>query len=328
LARHLDDLSTGWSVGTFGAIAEFIRDPGEPVTMVRSGLELSAVTERGGIRLTAHDALRLVASEGVTRESWSQRVALCLPQDRCAMNRRSMLTEIGPDEEAIRAQDRGSILFDLGLGAEQVDACVRIADAGVAEKLRACCGRSAFAHDNAAMSIILAAQPHRVFISRLGRAEVFSPIPPPDGKSPEGPHTHVLPRLLQHRRTHSATEPIPGGFVPCAHFYPAHPAKDAMGMATPYDSLRHRAFQELMKTFGDGDLLELKQRATAAIEAEQGPSAIALPKDRFARAAVRIGLRQIMAAGGASASLAAWRDAHDKPHRDDLDAADASAMEH
>ena len=82
-----------------------------------------------------------------------------------------------------------------------------------------------------AMGIILATNPHRVFLSRLGRVEVFQPIPPPDGKSPDGPHTHVLPGLLRHRRTHPATEPIPDGLVPCAHVYPPHPAKDGMGRA-------------------------------------------------------------------------------------------------
>ncbi len=46
-----------------------------------------------------------------------------------------------------------------------------------------------------AMAMILAANPHRVFLSRLGRIEVYQPIPPPSGKSPQGPHTHVLPQL-------------------------------------------------------------------------------------------------------------------------------------
>jgi hypothetical protein len=58
-----------------------------------------------------------------------------------------------------------------------------------------------FEPGNPAMGMILAANPHRVFISRLGRIEVYQPIPPPSGKSPEGPHTHVLPRLLKSGRT-------------------------------------------------------------------------------------------------------------------------------
>jgi hypothetical protein len=83
------------------------------------------------------------------------------------------------------------------------------------------CGRSVFEPGNPAMGVILAANPHRVFISRIGRIEVYQPIPPATGKSPDGPHTHVLPKLLRSKRSHPATEPIPDGWVPCAHFYPA-----------------------------------------------------------------------------------------------------------
>ena len=47
----------------------------------------------------------------------------------------------------------------------------------------------------------------------MGRVEVFQPIPSPDGKSPEGPHTHVLPRLLAHGRLNAATVPVPDGWL-------------------------------------------------------------------------------------------------------------------
>src|SRR5262249_44806768 len=109
LAAQIADPATSWSLGTFGAIAEFLRDASEPVTTGRAGL--LAVTDRGGIHLRASDDLRLFASEGVTRESWSQRVALCLPADRCAMNRRTVLTEVGLDTDAIRESDRDAVLF-------------------------------------------------------------------------------------------------------------------------------------------------------------------------------------------------------------------------
>ena len=120
-------------------------------------------------------------------------MALCLPQETCAMNRRAVLTEVGPDRNALRAEDRETALFDLGLGALQVDACVRSGDPAVIAALRSCTGKSLLAPGNAAMGVILASNPHRVFASRLGRIEVFQPIPPADGKSPTGPHTHVLP---------------------------------------------------------------------------------------------------------------------------------------
>ena len=310
LARQVSDPATSWSLGSFGAIAEFTRDAGEPAEIGTAGGTLAVSTGRGALRLSTVDGLRLFASETTTRENWNQRVSLCLPERDSAMSRRSVLTELGPDTEAIRPQDRDDILFDLGLGTLQTDACVRMPRA-TADALRACCGRPAFAPDSPAMAIILAANPHRVFLSRAGRAEVFQPIPPPDGKSPDGPHTHVLPKLLKLGRTHAATEAVPEGFVPCAHFYPANPVKDAMGVPHPFEPARHAAFQALLDRFGDGALLALKRRLAAAIAAGEDPSAFAVPDDRFARTAIRVALRQLAAAGGAPPALTAWQAMHD-----------------
>ena len=260
LDAQMADAETQWSVGTFGAIAEFARDADEPVALSRSAASLAAVTERGGIRLALRADMRPFAFETTTKDSWNHRVALCLPERDCAMNARTVLTELGADSDALREGDRDAVLFDLGLGALQVDCCVRIADPEVAAHLRAHCGHPVFG--SSAMGIILATNPHRVFVSRLGRIEVFQPIPPPDGKSPDGPHTHVLPGLLRHGRTHSATEPIPDGLVPCAHVYPPHPAKDGMGRRRPFDRARHDAFQAILHRYGDPAFLALKQQVT------------------------------------------------------------------
>ena len=162
------------------------------------------------------------------------------------MGGRAVLTELGADTGALRASDRDSILFDLGLGAPHADFCVRIDDDDTAAQLRRHAGRAVFETGNPAMGLILGANPHRVFISRLGRIEVYQPIPPASGRSPEGPHTHVLPKLLKNGRTHPATEPIPEGWVPCAHLYPPHPARDGSGEARPFDPARHDAFQSMI----------------------------------------------------------------------------------
>jgi uncharacterized protein DUF6925 len=81
--------------------------------------------------------------------------------------------------------------------ALQVDLCIRLADESNAAPLRECCGRAVFEPGNSAMAIILEIDPHRVFVSKLGRLEVHQAIPPATGKSPDGPHTHVLPKLLR-----------------------------------------------------------------------------------------------------------------------------------
>jgi hypothetical protein len=319
LAVQMAEAETGWSLGTFGAIAEFTRDPDEPVVLGRDASSLSAVTGRGGIRIVRIESLRLFASESPTRESWNQRVSLCLPDDGCHASGRTVLTELGPDAEALRGSDRDAILFDLGLDTVQADICVRTADAAVIAALRSEVGRSLFTPGNSAMGTILAASPHRVFISRCGRLEVFQPIPPADGRSPEGPHTHVLPRLLQHRRTHSATEPVPDGLVPCAHLYPAHPTKDQMGRARPFDPGRHAAFQQVLGRFGDPRTLALKQRVIAAVAANEDPAVIPVTNDRFARAGIRIVMRQLNAANGSAPNVPAWLAAHERTDEADAD---------
>src|SRR2546421_117968 len=317
IVDQLADPHAQWSLGTFGAIAEFMRDPDEPADISQDETSMAVVTPRGGIRLLARANLRPVAFETITTQDWSQRVAFCLPAAEAAMNRRAALTELGPDTDALRAQDRDAVRFDLGLGAAQVDCCLRTADTELIGGLRTNTGRSLFEPGNPAMGLILRHSPHRVFVTRAGRAEVYQAIPQPAGKAPAGPHTHVLPKLLAHKRTHAATEPIPRGFVSCAHLYPAHPLRDGYGRAIPFDAARYMAFQRLLSRHGDSAHVRLKRNVTKALNAGAGPEAIAMPKDRFAQASIRVALRQLKAAEGSSPALTAWFAIHDSGAADD-----------
>lgn len=311
LNSQVADCGTQWSIGTFGALAEFSREASEQVRISRCGHHVTAVTGRGALSIHAHSDLCLVATESPTRESWSHRIALCLPHSRSAMSRRQVLTELGPDRDAVREEDRESLLFDLGLGTWQVDACIRVADPSIVRELRLLSGQGVFEPGNPAMGIIVPHGPHRVFVSRIGRLEVFQPIPLPGGRSPEGPHTHVLSKLLRTGRTHPTTEQIPDGLVPCGHLYPPHPTKDGAGRPLPFDARRHASFQALLARFGNKQVVDLKKQVLAAIDRGGAPSEISVPNDRFARSAVRVALRQARAACHPSASLAAWLRADD-----------------
>jgi hypothetical protein len=311
LSDQVADPEAAWSVGSFGAVAEFMRDAGETVSVQCSDGAIAAVTARGGLRIRAYDAMRPVASESLTPQSWSHRIAFCLPEGLCAMDRRTVFTEIGADADALRPQDRLATLFDLGLGTLQINACIRTGDSDVIAALKQWTGRSLFEPGNGAMGLILATNPHRVFVSRIGRVEVYQTIPAADGNSPEGPHTHVLPKLLRHRRTHAATEFVPAGWVPCAHLYPPHPARDPMGMRRPFRQDRHASFQHLLAQFGDPELLEVKRRVLESIGAHQGPFALPQPDDRFGRAALRIALRQIKMSARSAPTFEAWLATHD-----------------
>ena len=294
-----------------------MRTADEAVTLQCEEGSVSAITARGGLRIGAHGEMRPIASESLTSKSWSHRVALCLPESICALERRTALTEIGPDRDALRstlfARKTARLLCSIsGLELLQVNTCIRTADMDVIAALRAWTERSLFEAGNGAMAAILAANPHRVFISRIGRVEVYQPIPPPDGKSPEGPHTHVLPRLLRHTRTHAATEFVPTGWVPCAHLYPPHPARDAMGKRASFCQNRHASFQDLLARFGEPKFLDIKRRVCEGVSAAQAPFALSPLDDRFSRAALRIALRQIRTSGETAPSLDTWVAAHDR----------------
>lgn len=322
IREQLRDQATQWNLGTFGAIAEFMRDPGEDVALVDEPGRLAAFTARGGIGFGDLSRVRLFASETAVGQGWSHRVGLCLPETDCAMSRRAVLTELGPDRDALREEDRAGVLFDMGLGTLQADICIRTADPELIATLRAVVGRSLFEPGNPAMGAIVAAGPHRVFISRFGRCEVYQPIPPADGKSPEGPHTHVLPKLLAHGRTHAATEPVPKGFVPCAHVVPDHPLKDAMGRPKPWDAAAHAAFQAMLARFGDPGISAVKQALSDALAKGEPPERFSVPPDRFARLALRVGLRQAEAAEETGEMLRRWLVAFDR-REEETDTADA-----
>ncbi|MFD0933619.1 DUF6925 family protein, partial [Methylobacterium trifolii] len=286
LREALDDPGTAWSLGTFGAIAEFMRDPDEPVHGLDDG-RLGMATARGAIALRPTSDLLPFAYETAVASGWNHAIALCLPEDACAMNRRAVVTELGPDRDAARPDDRDGVLFDLGLDLLAVDACVRTRDPEAIACLRAGVGLPLFNHDNPIGRQLVAISPHRVFLARIGRVEVYAPIPGPGGTSPEGPHTHVLPKLLGAGRTHAATTPIPSGHVPCAGLHPAHPYKDMMGRRIPFDRARYDAFQALLDSWGDPELLAIKRGLSSDASATVASSRHALAARRVAEAQAR-----------------------------------------
>jgi hypothetical protein len=198
----------------------------------------------------------------------------------------------------------------------------RTGDPAVVTALRHWVGQSLFAPGNGAMAVILAANPHRAFLSRIGRVEVFQPIPPPNGKSPEGPHTHVLPKLLRHKRTQAATEPLPAGWIPCAHFFPPHPVWDQFGHRRPFREQCHAAFQTLLARYGDSQFNEIKRCIAESVIAGPEASAAAIADDRHGRATVRVALRQLKASGRSLPALAAWLSAYDRFDPADEDSTD------
>jgi len=311
--RHaLGDPGWHWGIGVLGAIAEFSRDPWEGWRAIEGGL----VTARGGIQLRPDPQARLVAHEAISRREghWQQGLAWCLDARLASLGPvHEVVTELGPDEAALRPRDAGAVLFDMGLGFAHLRACVRSADPALIAALRAGCGRPLLEAGNPAAIAVVHHSPHRVFLSPAGRIEVYQPIPPPDGRSPEGPHTHLLPQLLRSRRTHAATIHLPEGMLPVLDAFPPHPLADAQGNPAPFDAGRHAAFQALLQRHGSPAVLAEKRAVLAALAARLPPHALDEAPTRETRAARRVTLRQIRHTLPGHALLAAWHDAWDRP---------------
>ena len=273
LRHYMADPTASWGLGTFGAIAEFHRTADEPASL-DTDTTLHVVTARGALRISGTEDVRAWAYElPAGGDHWSHVLALCLPAAQAAMHRRTVVTECGPDHEALRPDDRTAVLFDLGLGTAQVDVCVRSADPAALVQLRAGCGRTLFAPENPLAPAMPRLSPHRVFVCRFARLEVYQRIPGRDERPPEGPHTHVLPELLRHQRTHPATAPIPEGWVPCLSLHPANPVCDALGRPRPFDRAAHTAatvrvaLRQMAHTDGDRPMLMAWRQAFDRLEA-------------------------------------------------------------
>jgi hypothetical protein len=312
IAEHLAIPSSGWSMGAFGAIAEFMRDENEALSVDST---LVRATSRGAIRAVVPGGAMPVAYETVSSRPgrWLHGIAFCLPQDAARMNTRSYLTEIGLDEESILEEDRSCALFDLGAGVTNVDAMIRTAEPSLLAYLRGHVGKNVIAMPDVMMAIA-AASPHRVFESRMGRIEVRQRVGSQDADppTPEGPHTHVLPKVLRRARTHSANLPIPKEMVPCLNLYPANPTFDPLGRPKEFDTAAHGHFQSLLEAWGVTESNRVKTEVASALRSDIDPTGFQTT-GRFARAALRVAIRQLACFEGETARVARWRAAHDSP---------------
>jgi hypothetical protein len=187
------------------------------------------------------------------------------------------LTELGPDEDAVRPADHRAILFDMGLALPQCDFCIRTEDPDLIALLRENAGCSLFNPANPAGGATLKAHPHRVALTRIGRVEVFQKIGGPDtgGVSPSGPHTHLLPQHLKAKRTHSANTPIPDDLVPFGYLHPANPVMDSLDSDTEFDLDDHARFQSLYDQFAGPDLPLLHKAVLDALGKKIEPDGFA-----------------------------------------------------
>jgi hypothetical protein len=297
------DPANGWSIGSFGAIGEFVRDPHEPADLRRSADRIEVVTARGAIRVV-DCALNGVAWDSLSKdgETWGHALAFC--SERLETGGQ-VVRALGPDRDAIREEDRSGVLFDLGVGCGCVTMAARTSDPALIAALGAAEGQALLTVPGI-MGAVLAAQPHRVLLSPAGRIEVFQPIPPADGKSPEGPHTHLLPKLIAKDRPHSANVPIPEGWQSALSMHPKSPWRTMLGERHPFEPETNAAFRPLLERFGLEEDREVERDLLAGLDGD----VFRWPESRRGRHKARIVLRRLHAAG--DTRVKPWRAIHDR----------------
>ena len=265
-----------WSIGISGAIGEFMYDDEEEVEFRFDDSQLSVITPRGAIQIRLDSDIKCIAYEEVSSctRSWSQNVVFCIPDSRAKLKNNNVLTYSGIDAYAIRDRDKDKhkYLFDLGVGSEYLQFCVRSSNENFVSTLRDYCGRSIFEPGNPVSAAILEHSPARVVVSALGRVEIETRIPHSTSETLVGPHTHLLPALLKAQR--KITVEIPPGYVECLSLYPEHPVFDKYGEQHAFQESAHNKFQNLLSELGpDGYMLE-KNRVKAKMLMETGKSRV------------------------------------------------------
>ena len=295
LARLACDPGHGWSIGTFGAIGEFIRDEDEPATVQNEGDNIEIVTARGALRIRHSDSFECLAWDSLSSdgESWGHAMALCAPLtgsvDRAVVS-------LGTDTDAIRREDQSSRLVDMGVCNGTIKMCARTDDEALIGALEALEGQDLLSSPTV-MAEVLRAQPHRVMLSPAGRIEVFQPIPPPDGKSPEGPHTHLLAKLIGKGRPHGANVPIPDGYQSILNIHPRSPWRNALGERHDFVPDTDTAFSPMLERFGLDQDRAVDAHIRTAVAEGANPEFFDWPDTRRGRTKARIVLRRLAAAG-------------------------------
>jgi hypothetical protein len=307
LAELAADPANGFSIGAFGAIGEFMRDPDEPVAIRRMAERMEVVTARGALRIQADGPLPVAAWDTLSSdgETWGHALAVCVDQPPASAR---TICDLGLDQDAIRPEDRGERLHDLGVGVGAVRMCLRTGDPQLIAALQAAEGQPLLGRPEVHKQV-MRAQPHRVLISPAGRIEVFQPIPPPDGKSPEGPHTHLLPKLIATAKPHSANVPLPDGVQSALNVHPRSPWRTPAGEQRRFDAEIDAAFLPLLHRFGSDQDADIRQAITEAVQRNAEPDPSAWPETRRGRVVARIVLRRLAAAGEHRAEP--WRRLYD-----------------
>jgi predicted Fe-S protein YdhL (DUF1289 family) len=178
-ARSLSEKTGTWAVGCDGAGAQFLCANDEPCEISVSEEEVCALSERGRLKLTIDENVRALQVHNGRPEGGA--ILLAVLKAKTSLPVATGLTPLGPDAGALKSECRNEPWFDLGLGRADLRLCLRTAEPKLQDILTRSAGLALPELLHIAGPAILDYNPTRVFVSPLGRVEVFALAPPLGG---------------------------------------------------------------------------------------------------------------------------------------------------
>ena len=224
--KTIADRAGTWVIGCHGGTAEFMAAPDEPMSMTAGPEEIVATTEQGGLRFRPRDNFRALQWRDPRMPDQTRAIFIVIPRPRIDASVSGGLKIEGADNDALQTEHRNDALFDLGLGRDHMRFLVRTDKAELQHALTRAQGLPLDAVLARCGGLLMQESPTRVVDSAFGRIEVYAPIPLPGGKSPPGPHTHLLPGHLAMQRATAPSVDLPDAYALCATFYPRSQPED------------------------------------------------------------------------------------------------------
>jgi hypothetical protein len=143
---------------------------------------------------------------------------------------------------------------------------------------------------NPVLDIIAKASPHRVVQSQTARIEVYQKIDP--YKTPTGPHTHLLPKLLRGKKSHASNIPLPPTHALQLTIHPENPLFDKHGHVRKFNKAAYTNFLPALAAHSAPEFHAEKLRLRTALSNHVSPEDFLPPSSRLARIAHEVELRQ------------------------------------
>lgn len=244
------DRKASWAIVRDGAVAEFSIADDIPKFAFKNNI-LKVDTAKAQLKLSLDKDLEAVVAESAYHQStpWIQNIHLCLPYQEAKMETKNVLSRLGNC-------DGDSTIWDLGLGYDTFQACIIVNDKDLEHILEDNEGK-VLIDSPELFDTIIHYSPARLFRTKFAEILVRQKIPT-DGKTVNGPHTHLLPHIIKNRMRFPT--PVPEHLCTMIQLDPFGSIIDANGKFQEWLGPKKDPFQLLLEKYGNKEYLELKHR--------------------------------------------------------------------